>query len=29
VSDAYLQFLREKMCLARFSGFDVPMEERR
>jgi hypothetical protein len=24
VSEAYLQFLREKMCLARFTGFDVP-----
>src|SRR5687767_6667087 len=24
---AYLQFLREKIKLARFDGFDVPMEE--
>lgn len=27
MTDAYLDFLREKMCLARFSGFDVPLEE--
>jgi len=27
VSDAYLDFLRDKINLARFSGFDVPLEE--
>jgi hypothetical protein len=27
VSDAYLQFLREKINLARFGGFDVPLEQ--
>lgn len=27
MSDAYLDFLREKINLAKFSGFDVPLEE--
>jgi hypothetical protein len=27
LSDAYLQFLREKIKLARFDGFDVPLEQ--
>jgi DNA modification methylase len=27
VSDGYLQFMREKINLAKFSGFDVPLEQ--